>query len=268
MIGEQCRSHSKWLVANMTLEDCLRKRKEAIADSLLRELGLVITEERFGVSIESIDIQDIKIFEEPLFMAYQSPAKEIIFKNQQISVLERKRDVRTRELQQEQEMSEREKETKLRTLENEMQISQREREKQEIELQAKRQIERAQAEHARSLIAYEEEQKRIQRQREAELKREIERADQQLAKQKADLELEVVRARYEIDSALSQVAMEKIFMEKSLPQIATAVASSMKDARVTLYQGADGAGLPLSLVVNEIMTLLQNRLERLNGADS
>lgn len=268
MIGEQCRSHSKWLVANMSLEDCLRKRKEAIADSLLRELGLVITEERFGVSIESIDIQDIKIFEEPLFMAYQSPAKEIIFKNQQISVLERKRDVRTRELEQEQQMSEREKETKLRTLENEMQISQREREKQEIELQAKRQIERAQAEHTRALIAYEEEQKRIQRQRDAELKREIDLADQQLAKQKADLELEVVRARYEIDNALSQVAMEKIFLEKSLPQIATAVASSMKDARVTLYQGGDGAGLPLSLVVNEIMTMLQSRLERLNRADS
>lgn len=268
MIGEQCRSHCKWLVANMTLEDCLRKRKEAIADSLLKELGLVITEEKFGIVIESIDIQDVKIFEEPLFMAYQSPAKEIIFKNQQISVLERKRDVRTRELQQEQEMSEREKDTKLRTLLNATQISQAEREKQEIELRAKREMERAQAEHTRALIAFEEEQKRIQRQKEAELKREIELAEQQLAKQKADLELEIVRARYQIDDALSHVAMEKIFLEKSLPQIANAVATSMKDARVTIYQGADGAGLPFSLVVNEVMALLQNRLERLNEAES
>lgn len=66
MIGEQCRSHSKWLVANMTLEDCLRKRKEAIADVLLNELRIGITEENFGVSIETIDIQDIRIVDESL----------------------------------------------------------------------------------------------------------------------------------------------------------------------------------------------------------
>jgi flotillin len=268
MIGEQCRSHSKWLVANMTLEDCLRKRKEAIAAALLKELALVITEEKFGISIESIDIQDIKIFEEPLFMAYQSPAKEIIFKNQQLSALERKRDVRARELQQEQEMSEKEKATKLSVLANAVQINQAEREKLEIELQAKRQTERAQAEHARALIGFEEEQKRIQRQKDAVLKREIELAEQELAKQKADLELEIVRARYQIDDSLSPVAMEKLFLEKSLPQIASAVAKSLEDARVTIYQGPDGGGLPFSLAVNEIMAMLQSRLERLKGADS
>jgi len=268
MIGEQCRSHSKWLVANMTLEDCLRKRKEAIADSLLKELALVITEENFGVEIESIDIQDIKIFEETLFMAYQSPAKEIIFKNQQLSVLERKRDVRTRELLQEQEMTENEKETRLSVLAKEVQINQAEREKLEIEIQAKRLMERNQAEHTRALIDFEEGQKRIQRQRDAALKREIELAEQQLAKQKADLELEIMRARYQVDASLSPVAMEKLFLEKALPQIANAVATSLKDARVTIYQGQDGGGLPLSLVVNEVMTTLQSRLERLNSTDS
>lgn len=268
MIGEQCRSHSKWLVANMTLEDCLRKRKEAIADSLLQELGLVITEEKFGISIESIDIQDIKIFEETLFTAYQSPAKEIIFKNQQLSTLERKRDVRTRELLQEQEMSENEKATKLKVLANEVQINQAQREKAEIEIQAKRQVERDQAEHTRALLDFEEEQKRVQRQKDAAVQREIELAEQQLTKQKADLELEIVRERYQIDSSLSSVAMEKIFLEKSLPQIAHAIATSLKDSRVTIYQGPDGGGLPLSLVVNEIMALLQGRLERLKDVES
>lgn len=268
MIGEQCRSHSKWLVANMTLEDCLRKRKEAIAESLMKELGLVLTEDRFGIAVESIDIQDVKIFEEPLFLAYQSPAKEIIFKNQQLAELERKRDVRTRELLQEQEMSEKTKDTRLSTLANEVRINQAEREKAEIEIRAKRQVEREQAEHTRALVAYEEEQKRIQRQKDAEARREIELGEQQLAKQKADLELEIVRARYEIDNSLSLVAMEKLYMEKALPQIANAVTASLKEARVTIYQGADGGGLPLSLVVNEIMSTLQSRLARLNEANS
>src|ERR1051326_1105882 len=98
MIGEQCRSQSKWLVANMTLEECLRKRKQAIADVLLTELRLVITEENFGVSIETIDIQDIKIVEEELFRAYQRPAREILLKKEQLSELEREREVQTLKL--------------------------------------------------------------------------------------------------------------------------------------------------------------------------
>lgn len=268
MIGEQCRSHSKWLVANMTLEDCLRKRKEAIADMLLKELRLVITEENFGVSIETIDIQDIKIVKDALFTAYQSPASEIIFKNQQLSELERKRDVKTRELQQEQEMSDRSKETKLRILANEVQINQAEREKLEIELQAKRQVERDQAEHRRALVDFEEEQKRIQRQKDAAVERELELASQQLAKQKADLEMEILRERYSIDNSLSPVAMEKLFLEKSLPQIANAITSSLQDSRVTIYQGPEGGGLPVSLVVNEIMTMLQSRLERIRETNA
>lgn len=263
MIGEQCRSHSKWLVANMTLEECLRKRKEAIADMLLKELRLVITEENFGVSIETIDIQDVKIVQDALFAAYQSPASEIIFKNQQLSELERKRDVKTRELLQEQDMSDKAKETKLRTLANDVQISQAEREKLEIEIKAKHQVEREQAEHRSALADYEAEQKRILRQKDAALERELDLAAQQLAKQKADLELEILRERYEIDGSLSSVAMEKIFLEKALPQIASAVASSLEDARVTIYQGAEGAGLPFSLVLNELMSVLQSRLERL-----
>jgi hypothetical protein len=165
-------------------------------------------------------------------------------------------------------MSEKAKNTRLSILTNEVQISQAEREKAEIETRAKRQIEREQTEHIRALVAYEEEQKRIQRQRDADLKREIELGEQQLAKQKADLELEVMRLRYEIDNTISQVAMEKLFIEKSLPQIANAVTASLKEARVTIYQGADGGGLPLSLVVNEIMSTLQNRLARLKDADS
>src|SRR5215213_8804770 len=60
IIGEPCRSHTKWLVSNMTMEDCIRKRKESIADILLKELRLAITEQETGVSVETVDIQDVR----------------------------------------------------------------------------------------------------------------------------------------------------------------------------------------------------------------
>jgi regulator of protease activity HflC (stomatin/prohibitin superfamily) len=268
MIGEQSRSHSKWLVANMTLEDCLRKRKQAIADVLLNELRLVITEENFGVSIETIDIQDIKIIQEDLFRAYQSPASETLFKNQQLSELEREREVQTLKLRQQQEISERTKETRLKVLANEAQIQQAERENKEKELQAQRQVERDQAEHKRMLAELEEEQIRTRRQKDTAVEREIALAQQELEKQKADLELEVLRERYNIDNILSPIAMEKLFLEKSLPEIAQALTAALGEARVTIYQGPDGgSGLPFSMVVNEILGLLQRRLDRLKEAN-
>lgn len=259
MIGEQCRSHSKWLVANMTLEDCLRKRREAIADVLLTELKIVITEENFGVSIETIDIQDVRIVDENLFEAYQGPASEIIFKNQQLSELERQRDVKTIELEQEQEISKKETETRLKTLADEAQIKQAERLNEAIEVQAQRQMEREDIEHKRALTDFEEEQKRLALQKDAAVEREIKKQD-------ADLKMEIMRERYHIDNSLSLVAMEKMFLEKSLPEIANAIASSLRDTRVTIYQGPDGSGgLPFSMIVNEIMTVLQSRLDRLKS---
>lgn len=268
MIGEQCRSHSKWLVANMSLEDCLRKRKQAIADVLLNELRLVITEENFGVSIETIDIQDIKIVQDDLFTAYQHPARDLIFKQQQLSQLEREREVQTRKLLQEQEMAEKAKETRLKVLANAMQIQQAEQEKKEQELQAERQVERAQAEHTRALAEFEAEQQRLRRQQDAAAEREIALAEQQLQKQQAELELHILRERYSIDNTLSSLALEKLFLEKALPEIAQAVTSALRDARVTIYQGPDGgSGLPFTMVVNEILGVLQRRVDRLGATN-
>ncbi len=269
MLGEQCRSHSKWLVANMTLEDCLRKRKQAIADVLLNELRLVITEENFGVTIETIDIQDIKIVDDSLFRAYQGPASETLFKNQQLSEMEREREVQTLKLQQQQEISEWTKETRLKVLANEAQIQEAERANKDKELQAQRQVERDQAEHKRVLAELEEEQKRARRQKDMAIEREIELAQQQVEKQKADLELEILRERYTIENLLSPVALEKLFLEKSLPGIAQALTKALADTRVTIYQGPDsGSGLPFSVVVNEIIGLLQRRLDRLKEASA
>ena len=48
MIGDLCRSTAKWLVANMGVEECLRKRKEDIAEALKKEVSLVVADKEKG----------------------------------------------------------------------------------------------------------------------------------------------------------------------------------------------------------------------------
>lgn len=269
MIGEPCRSHTKWLVSNMTLEDSIRKRKEAIADILLAELKTMINDENFGVSIETIDIQDVRFSNEALFEAYQGPSKEIIFKNQQLAELVREQDVETAQLKRDQEMSERRKEKQLRELANQAQVHQAEETNRQLLLQEQRKTEREKLEHNGLLAAIRDAQEREKRQRDSALNQEVLQVELAMERQRAELQLELLKERNAIDGDMSPVALEKMFLEKSLPVLADAITASMQNSRVTIYQGANGSGgnLPFSVVLNEIMNILQTRVAQLEGSE-
>jgi regulator of protease activity HflC (stomatin/prohibitin superfamily) len=65
MLSDMCRSTAKWLVANMALQECNRRRKEEIAVALKREVAAVATE-GWGIEIVTIDIQDVFVLQERL----------------------------------------------------------------------------------------------------------------------------------------------------------------------------------------------------------
>ncbi len=77
MIGDLCRSTSKWLVANMGVEECMRKRKEDIAEMLKKEVSLIVADDKkgWGVEIVTIDIQDVYIQDIEIFDAMQMQFK-------------------------------------------------------------------------------------------------------------------------------------------------------------------------------------------------
>ena len=73
------------LVANLGLEECLTRRKDALAAELTAEVAPVVqgdgraedsTERGWGIAIDTIEIQDVKILSEEVFANLQAPYRE------------------------------------------------------------------------------------------------------------------------------------------------------------------------------------------------
>ena len=268
IIGEPCRSHTKWLVSNMTMEDCIRKRKESIADILLKELRLTINEEITGVSILAVDIQDVRFGDDNLFESFLAPSKEKILKDKDLAELEKQREVKLQKLEQEKEYEEKKKENDMTKLAYEAELNTKRFQNDEEKALAERKLKEAETRHG-ELINDLQHQNKLKRDRESgELQKERELADLEIKKQKDELEIETLERRSEIENSLTPASLEKTFLHEALPSVAKAVASSLEDSKVTVYNNnGDSGGLPFELVLNEVMNILRNRINRLADED-
>jgi flotillin len=70
------------LVANLTVDECLQKRKSALAEELIREINPVVagegrpedgTDRGWGIVIDTIEIQEVRILSDKVFAAMQAP---------------------------------------------------------------------------------------------------------------------------------------------------------------------------------------------------
>lgn len=81
LLGEMFVGASRRLVANLTIEECLTRRKEGIAAELMREIAPVVsgkgraedhTERGWGVVIDTIEIQDVRVLSSAVFADMQA----------------------------------------------------------------------------------------------------------------------------------------------------------------------------------------------------
>jgi len=70
------------LVANLSVEECLQKRKAALADELVSEIAPVVggsgrpddyTERGWGVVLDTVEIQEVRVLSKAVFAAMQEP---------------------------------------------------------------------------------------------------------------------------------------------------------------------------------------------------
>lgn len=124
MIGDMCRSTSKWLVSNMKVEECIRKRKEDIAGALKKETSYVVAhdESGWGVEIVTIDIQDVYIQDEEIFNAMQMMFKTEKMRESRLAQMETERNIEVNRLEQERELAEHRKTTELEKAQIEAEI--------------------------------------------------------------------------------------------------------------------------------------------------
>ncbi len=85
ILREMFTGATRRLVANLTLEDCLTRRKDALAAELMAEVAPVVqgrggdgddTDRGWGVVIDTIEVQDVRILSEEVFSRLQAPYRE------------------------------------------------------------------------------------------------------------------------------------------------------------------------------------------------
>jgi flotillin len=93
------------LIANLTLDECLSRRKEAIASFLMEEIAPVVgghgavedtTDKGWGVVIDTIEIQQVQIQSAQVFAHLQAPYRAEIAARAELADLERQRQLAER----------------------------------------------------------------------------------------------------------------------------------------------------------------------------
>lgn len=94
------------LIANLTIDQCMQKRKHALSEELLREIALIVgsnanTGEEgtrgWGVTIDTIEIQEVRVLSEKVFSAMQAPFRASLDRQAREARAEADRQISTRE---------------------------------------------------------------------------------------------------------------------------------------------------------------------------
>ena len=226
-----CRSTVKWLVANMTLEECNRRRKEEIANTLKREVAAVATEE-WGVEIVTIDIQDVYVQDAALFESMQATFKAERRREAELAQLVAERTIEQQRLANARETAREQHDLDVERVEREGKVHL-------AELEQKR---------AHDLATYDLDAERLARN--AELQAERERLEQARARQAAEAqralaeveaetrakrteqELEALRARLAVEDGAGRGSLERLLVREALPRVADVLGDALREAQI------------------------------------
>ena len=289
------------LIANLSLEECLTRRKETIAGYLMEEIAPVVggegapddtTNKGWGVVLDTIEIQQVKIQSQQVFADLQAPFRAAIAGRAELAELDRKRsvaerravtarEIRALEAHAEAEATEVEAREAARRAETAAaatrQTSELERDKVLHQIRIAEEQRRAKA--AADAASLEAERVRIEAfQRQSTLQVEHERAlavqrqaaDSELARLRTEIALEVRQREADarehenqldaghqrrlavLEQELAQVRARHALVE-ALPQIALALRQQVGELNVTQIGPGDG---PLGAVPAAVAQLL------------
>lgn len=271
MIADMCRSTSKWLVANMKVEECIRKRKEEIAEALKNEISKVVSDKEngWGLEVVTIDIQDIYIQDEEIFKAMQMMFKSQKLRESKMAEWEMSREVDMKQLEVERSLSEYRKT-------NQMDKDRIEAEIKDAKIMLTKQNVGKQFDLDKYQATQEEELAQYKLQQEIEQERKkmalaLEKAQQEAEAKKIahEEELAALQRRIQVENSASPVSLEKNFIEKALPAIAQALAKSMQDVHFYIApQDSQGGSTPFNFLLMQLMQILKGRIDPLRGKDS
>ena len=282
MIADMCRSTAKWLVANLGVQECIRRRKEEIAAALKREVSLVVSssaESGWGVEIVTIDIQDIFIHDNELFQSLQARFKSEKQSEARLAEIASQREVEKRTIEMQSEIA---KDKHQQALAQAQMASAKALA--EVELAAKKQLAEVEAMRLQDQERYKVERFRTEQTEalnrfkvEEELRRQKLKADADFERAKlqteawqlqSEEEVRQQRARIDAENSAGPASLQRVFVEKALPAVAETVAKSMANVRLQVIQtgGDSGKGVsPFQLVLQGVMDVLEQYVTRTQG---
>ena len=256
------------LVAGMTVQDCLTRRKEGIAHELMREIAPVVsgsgrpddsTDRGWGVLLDTIEIQDVRILSEKVFADLQAPYRAQLELEARKSAVQRDQDIHLREVAAQHEMlevdqnlrhreAEVEEQSRMQTLAREQRVGEEEAGLAQRQARQEAEVQRLRQEHQ---LAHDELEARI-----AQQQVETERL-------RAELQLWVKRQERDVQNQFSDERLRYEFIAHALPTLARAFGEGLGDVHSTRFV-TDGSGAP-SLLAETVAQVLE--VARASGVD-
>lgn len=262
VISDLCRSTTKWLAANMNVEECLRRRKEEIASALKTEVARVVagtSEGAWGVEIVTIDILDVYIQDEELFRSIQAKFKAEKKREAELAALEASQAVEMAGIQRAAKLD-------MEKHHQQVQADALELERERTRVAAKRQLETET--FALDRFRVEENEKIAAFKAREEITRSLAKAE--AAQKQAALEAETnrilrdeetrsLRERLAAENTAGEASLQRQFVEHALPVVAHTLGEAMTNMNYTVFQGDAGQGTPLNFALAQLFELLQSR---------
>jgi len=257
VIADMCRSTTKWLVANMNLAECNRRRKEEIATILKQEVSSVVAES-WGVEIVTIDVQDVYIQDDALFESMQAAFKADQARQADLAKLESRQDLERRRLESEQALEESRQALALEKAQREAALKMTRLEIARVQDEAEFSRNQQRAEQAAALERMKAEAEQARQRQAAETARELARLKAEATALLNDEEIRVLQARIAAEDGAGRASLERLFLTESLPALAETVGKSLEDSKMVVYQGEGGGPVPMA--ISAVLDVLQQRL--------
>lgn len=287
---------SRRLIANLTLDECLTRRKEAIGSFLMQEIAPVVggtgattdaTDRGWGVVLDTIEIQDVQIQSQQVFAHLQAPYRaEIAARAERAELerraeaLERKEALARREIEMQEAVAVRKAESEAAVARRAAQLD-RERVLAQIKIaeeqrraHADAEVLALQAEAARAEASHAEEVRTLERSRASRTFTQATELDLKRAEAVAALDLrarevETRAAESELEAAhqrrLAEVELliggERTLRElvtRGLPQIASAFQQSFGEIHYTQVGSGEGPGAPIAQAFAQVLAVARS----------
>lgn len=232
-------------VANMSVDACLTRRKEEIASELMREIAPVVsgagrpddaTATGWGLVIDTIEIQDVRILSETVFENLQAPYRSDIEMKARRSTVERDREVHLRQVDSRKKTLEADLDLQRREHEADearrLSVIQRDERVQTAELESTRRL--AELEHERQLREMEQAAERTAeelerefegRSRRVELEGPLVERELEIERRRQTLRTDLRRLDQEVDNTISDERIKYALVTETVPAIARCLAA-------------------------------------------